>query len=869
MNTEHLLKLRRRSWHQPVWLGAAVLCVLSSFSLFWYFNVPIYDFVSLKAANQGSSQVVLIQLGADFSEEDAPRIVEELAKNSPAMIISLQHDPGPQDARHNAAVYIPLAFTSEDLLTRLPALGGPNQYFVLAPQDDYDGIVREFNALAYQKRNLTCAPCIATESIKSLEESAAQSEHFLIRYNQGDKSLLVLDFNQIAQGQIPANLLAGKILVVDALSNAFRPSYRTNLYLNQKISYAYYLSSVIDNMASSSGHHILKPWWLALLLFVVGAIFILILRNLSFTSGGVLLITVLTILVSINFLTIRYLGLFVPVFEFVLFSSGYIFYAIRRRDALVRSNINTSNTQLKLSLSETVDPGSQNETVICGSMYNFFGRVCDINTLIMFDVRQPSSAKRLVGLNEQVLSESELEKLASQISAADIKQAVQLGYSRESQGEVLAVPIRQKHKAMAVLLLDVERGDESIESILEKINILQSHYHEELFQEVSEWFATYNKSTRERIEKEYLHHGRLATLSYVNIQLVERILNQYQRIKSNYHRLNSSVIVYDIYGNLVSLNESAEEFAKKSKVAWYGASLRKILSQIIDLPDAEIRQVINEVLIQKHTRRFTISIGETDHHLATLSLRQLFKDTGNLKLVETTYITLEITDVSNIGTAAKLKHSYVNNLTHQIKQDLNSLSSLVDKLSLVDENTEKYNYLNEVIDRLNQRLHNSKHFIEDIAKIERSDVYSVDIKEKLDEALRKFEDAFGEKGVKLVYDSPAFLSHVVINYRDLDFVLSYLLELLLEDSLHNSRLEIRLKEIRENQRHLITLMIESHGYGLPRDLFEMSVGGSDNEQPINQCREFAAEHGGEFAITSTAGEGIKVTLQLPVDHAVH
>ena len=112
------------------------------------------------------------------------------------------------------------------------------------------------------------------------------------------------------------------------------------------------------------------------------------------------------------------------------------------------------------------------------------------------------------------------------------------------------------------------------------------------------------------------------------------------------------------------------------------------------------------------------------------------------------------------------------------------------------------------------------------------------------------------------------MNHVLLDYRRLETVFDYLLDLILRDSQINSNLEVNLSENTAVEGTQITIAIKGEGYGLPLNVLDADEQDDPNRM-INECKDFAIDHGGEFQFTTQAGQGMQFNLSFPVQRSLH
>lgn len=857
--------------YQYVFLLCLAIAVVSSSSLFWYLNVPVYDFLAKNRIAVRAPEVVLIESDATLSQVDERAIINALSEAGVRGAVIIR-DKRPVFESDESQRYRKEP-TSTKVIDAYPVsereLGQyqnrlSNTLPLLEPSSDYDGIARTFDPQRYHQIGLKCSEC---NLALGREDEVHDARPFLINYLNYTARLPQVSAEQVLNDWLPKGVLDDKVVVVDLTSASIKDVYRTNLFVSQKVTFSYFVASVLNTQITQQKHFVLPFYGVLLILLTLSLLISLFLRDVSLNSAMVLIGLSSVALLGVNVITLGFLDTFVPVVEYIVMITAYLLYAVRARNSLVLDDLKVSNGELELALAETNSQTEMEDTELCSGLYRFFARESDIRGLSVYETQKPNHTRCVLTFDKSAHDEVSTEQLIETIEnlgggAKDYEFVDDMG----DKHLYLLIPIRDKNTLVASIAISVVQKDRVAMSKLIK---LSEKYRDELNSEIVTWLA--NKSGEQTTgAKSLVVSGRRRTLAHRNRHYVSELMARYKQAKRNYNHLDSAVAIYDIYGNLMSINASAEEFAQSNSVVWYDTPLNQVLLKLTNLKAQESALIINRILMSGAAHRFTLK-GELKEYIGVLSHRKILNQAESTREVSSgarSFLCFEIINVSNIGTSARLKDSYVRDLTNQIKQDLSKLTLLVDQLSMTDRNTEKYHYLSEVLEKLSERVRASKKFIVGLPDIEKATHYSVNVLEKLDETLDRFEQAFSEKNIKLVYNKPAFVNQIVLDYRSLEFIFNYLFDLLIDDSLTNSVLDVRIQESTSEDGRIISIVVKNSGYGLPQELLNTQRD-SVEDHPLKRCEEFARTHGGEFNLSTKAGKGIEFRLELPVKNQLH
>ncbi|MBX2848678.1 MAG: CHASE2 domain-containing protein [Acidiferrobacterales bacterium] len=857
----------------------ALIAFASVFSAFWYFNAPIYDFLSAYQLNEKTAKVVLIEEDSEFKtsndkNENKKTLINKLEKFGAEKVVFISEgvdlvtpdtEELLQDGRKFSVSTMPIQLeiaNSRQLNKVLPKATLP----LLEPVDDLDGVVRRFYPQAYADADL---PCIECQLSSQGANSSNVGKPFLINFLNGDSNLPKVASSQVLNDWVPGEMFRGKIVVVDQTLSTFSEVYRTSLFSKQKVSFSYYVASVLNSIATQQQHYLLPNYALVALLLALSILLSFLLRDISLHAGLISLAIASIAMLALNSLSLWLMQTFVPMVELLLLMSVHIYFAIGSRRHLVIQDIRASNASLELVLAETNALQEQGDTSLCANLFNFFSRAGQLQGLSVYELDSNGNASCSLTFKQPILETSSLAPLIEHIERLSTQpEVIERSQNLDEDSSILLIPYHKDRKLAAAVAINFSALDEQNKSLQTKLTELSEKYRNELQAEVIEWVDNRKASSlTEKVDETYIS-GRQRTLAFRNRQYVKELMQRYQQTKGNYNELELAVAVYDIYGTLKSINASAESFAKQNELVWYGVALSELISEVSHLNDEQAKELINGILLSGVTHRFMLK-GTLKDHIAVLSQRHVLNESEQRSATGRTYLTLEITNVTNVGTSARLKDSYVRDLTNQIKQDLSTLALTVDKLTMLEKDTEKYNYLSDVVDKLSERMNRSRQFMIDLPAIESNTHYSVNVMEKLEETLDSLEQALAEKNINLVYHKPSFINQIVLDYRNLQFVFDFLFNMLVDDSQVNSSMEINLSETATASGHFVSLVVNNTGYGLPQALLDSSSDQSGADPALQRCIDFAESHGGTLDVSTVAGEGIKFHMQLPVDTKLH
>lgn len=864
-----MAKIQKKQFLVMVCL-ATVVYGLSFSPWMKYLNFPIYDFSVTSLPQQKTAPVVALITTADItkvSKYDLDQFYEFVAELTPKGILFLSYPGEPNDVLLKMATTIPNVHfgqaSSPDIdynLVKHPIPNWVNESLsvspVLLPSADTDGIIRGFDPKKYHQYGLTCTECKIAKEFNADDTETK----FLINYRLNQGSLPILRARDLIQNVVPRSILKDKYLVIANDLSQSSGIYSTAITKQQRISFPYYVSSVIDSIINSDQIKQVNHWVLLTMLLSVALFVLFIFQYCSNRQMLLLCILALPVFYLTNLVSLSQFNIFIPAVEPMVIFVGAAITITLFRETQATKTLQSMTSAIELQLSDIgsfqpVSPADQ-----CASLVNLFNRVVDIKGFKLFEFKGESS--------HEVISFSDCadSPIIVQFSDSQLRNFVEpIPYLLKSDSDIasslyVGIPISRAKHRVGIIVLEIESTN--IASLTE----LYEEYRDEIFEQVKQWLVQNKVSSSVERLNEKMHQPIDQRLDV----LVDRLLGQHDSIKQNFNALISTAVVYDIYGALVSLNSAAERFAKRAGLIWYDRPLSDVLQGLTQWSALRTNELINAVLLTKEPQIFSVKAGAHGDYLATLSIDTLQTEDQGQRMVEKTLLTLEIGNVSKISHASRLKHTYIISLTDQVKHDLSKAITLIEKKSYTENDIDKYEDLLSILDSLGGRLKSSKTYVADLANIDNRKIYPVDVANIAQSVLTELENQFSDKGVKLIFHRPAFLSLITLDYRELTFVISYLTELLLKDSVKNSKLEISITEKNIGHGSFISLTIVSSGYGLPMDLLSEQRSEDDEfSRSLDRCKKFSLINGGRFNIDSQTGKGIKVDIDLPLKGEIH
>lgn len=299
----------RRRLHAEWALVAMLSCLFVASAAFWgWFSAVdnrIYDLASGLAAPAADERILLVeiddaslrQIGRwPWSRDIHARALDVMARARPAAIAYdvLFLDQSPDDDRLSAAlakagpVYIPaLLETGHAGMDQLaapvePIAGAAKTVGVAQILADNDGIVRwaERGLTVNGQRAAQLPTLLASQVQPAVHGGASFGDRFLIAY-AGKHAFRRISFASVANGEVPASLLAGKLVIVGATAPGMGDIHAVPMAAGSLLSGPEVQANILNTLLGGTAVATLRPGSMALVALVPLLLLLAAFRQLS------------------------------------------------------------------------------------------------------------------------------------------------------------------------------------------------------------------------------------------------------------------------------------------------------------------------------------------------------------------------------------------------------------------------------------------------------------------------------------------------------------------------------------------------------------------------------------------------------------
>jgi signal transduction histidine kinase len=226
------------------------------------------------------------------------------------------------------------------------------------------------------------------------------------------------------------------------------------------------------------------------------------------------------------------------------------------------------------------------------------------------------------------------------------------------------------------------------------------------------------------------------------------------------------------------------------------------------------------------------------------------------------------------ATLAELRADFVASVTHELKTPLSTISAVAETLARgrVPDGASVREYA-QIVAQESKRL---TRLVDNLLAYSRvtdvGEIYSIEplaVADVVDDIVRRFQPQFVHQAVDVQIDIPADLPPIAADRTALELVLDNVIDNALRYSTDKRRIVVRAR----SRPPLVEIAVIDNGVGIPADevgrvelrfVRGRRAGQAGSGLGLAIASRIVRDHGGDFALESTVGQGTTVFLRLPV-----
>lgn len=350
------------------------------------------------------------------------------------------------------------------------------------------------------------------------------------------------------------------------------------------------------------------------------------------------------------------------------------------------------------------------------------------------------------------------------------------------------------------------------------------------------------------------------------ITLIETRLDLMDNVLSD---LNTAIVVYDLFGRVVTVNKKLSTFAEKHRIDMFASTALDLITSISGLSADESLDMLRTVLMEDSTFSLPVVIkGESQNYVLSitplLSAAERQNQQRQLAFQQNGFV-FELVDVSNLKRLGKLKEELVEKLNYQLRHDMEALVMSVGLLAKPELSAQQRQRVTTILQEkvsntvtVMTSVHEYIQFEVDVLPIER---YPVDPLKILRRTLENLSTTFSAKDISITETAPNFISLVLAEPHHLANILKHILHHLIDDATTASIIHISIEEDTE----MITMELANEGFGIPEERLQKylteKMTENNNYYRFQEARRLLQQWQGDLTITSAMGKGFHFYLR--------
>ena len=702
-------------------------------------------------------------------------------------------------------------------------------------------------------------------------------DQYLVDFREGLGSLPHFGLDRVLRGDLIPELVKGKVVIVGLRRAAGEPGlYTPTTTASQTMSLLEYQGHALNTLLSGRATQELGMEFLFCLLLCEALLTCLVYQSFSVQAASWFTGILLVACAGSGLAAFCYAQTWLPLTQLACCQLALFLFTVRGRALelthAMRRLISDSSSQLR----DKYWPSHFHTTTPSWALVaNMINQTLDLNKLIFLEA-EPGTPKLK-------------EILALHCSLNDIVER-RRDYTRSPYVDALRA-----------------KGPIKVEDYLKTKNLEEVHYIAPLLfcgkllgfwaigidrgkaKEIPEFEQLLRDYTR-RIS-ELLHHAREAAdsdsmaeslrsrfaverteVTYQNLQSTLGLLdNRLATLELLINRVNSGVIVYDIFGRILQINEVMLELLRKEDLAPFEMTALDLILALSDYDISRSRKLLRHVIVEDKTVSFPVTFRAQPDHRFLIFFKPLHEDAADSGQQEddagVRSVLCELVDTTATAFLSEMKTHLTDRLGLQLRSDLAAIDMSSSLLGMSSIQGEQRQAIAEIVQSKVQNsvrtLSECQQYLavdDDVEELER---FPVDPAPALDAAMDDAADVAKKRGVEVRLRKPNFVSYVFASSRKLQELFTSIVTLLTHDASDESTILVR---VTENQ-DVVAFDFSDMGFGIPDDLLQEYLFGdhplaSAEFQRVQNAAKWVDGWGGLLEATSGVGVGMHFTVHL-------
>ena len=363
--------------------------------------------------------------------------------------------------------------------------------------------------------------------------------------------------------------------------------------------------------------------------------------------------------------------------------------------------------------------------------------------------------------------------------------------------------------------------------------------------------------------------------AYTNLSSAFTILsNQLDTLQHLIHRLDTAVVVYDIFGRLLQINDPMLDHLQGEEIPPFNMSALDLLLAISDVDVSKGRRILRKVIVDEIPTTLTIKLLSQPERLFAMQVKPISRvqDSSESDAALPTIhaaIVFELVDTTESTQFSEMKSALTQRFLVQMRRDFATVdlsASLLSSLQMPLEHCYRMGgVIQERVEQAVQTVSDCQQYLCDDTGSEGLERFPVDpmpvLESAIEEARRNI--AAEHRSVTIKLWEPGVTRYTLASTAELRFLFAAILDVLVKDAVEDSLVLVRFA----GDENLVAIDFSNSGFGLPNQalqdyLFGEEVETTDELAKIKRAASWVLEWGGIFEASSDVGTGMHFTIHL-------
>lgn len=564
--------------------------------------------------------------------------------------------------------------------------------------------------------------------------------------------------------------------------------------------------------------------------------------------------------------------IWLPVTEGSLTVSLLFLLAVRRRAMLVTASLHQLVVDSVIQLRERYWPVAiRGETTSWSLVANMINQTLDLNRLIFLEAdSRDRSLKEILALHCTLDDIAESRRDYTRPPFVDAINAkgpiVVRGFLRGTDKSELQylIPLRFYGEILGFWAIGMDPAKASAVPDLDHLlKDYTARISELLHQSKQPHGATLEGSHVSVEEHEATQRGLTSVLSMLQQRLGS--------LDSLVNSLSSGIIVFDIFGRVLQINEVMLTLLKKERLLPFEMTALDIIMALSDHDVSRARKLLRRVIVEHGSVCLPLTLRSLPSSRFIMHLRPLVAaasgDRKSGKETATRSILCELVETTSMALLYEMKSRLTERLCLQLRNDLAPIElswSILERGRHDDRRRSAMaGVIHSSVATAVQRLGECQQFLSLHGDLDELERFPVDPKAPLSLAIEEVKATLVSGTLAFEVKEPNFISYVFGATAKLRELFKAMLLALCQDASENSTVLIRVTEGED----VVILDFSNAGFGIPNEMLQQSVFGdqpvaSPEMQTIQSGAKWVQAWGGSLTAFSSVGVGLNFSVHL-------